>query len=97
MVLAAPAVRATVAEALRVGKTACHRPHFTAISGPVKVQPLKVRRSVERESRRVSKHQLAGLVVPVAFSKHNSVAESTQNKVFAVEERTPLKKTHLIP
>src|SRR5258708_30363208 len=34
MVLAATAVRATVAEALRVGKTACHGHHFTAISGP---------------------------------------------------------------
>jgi len=32
-VLAAPAVRATVAEALRVGKTACHWLHFTAILG----------------------------------------------------------------
>jgi hypothetical protein len=63
----------------------------------MKVQPLKVRRSVERESRRVPKHQLADLLAPVAFSKHNSVAESTQNKVFAVKDRTPSKKTHLIP
>jgi hypothetical protein len=38
-VLAAPAVMTTVAEAFRVGKKACHRPHFTAISGPVKVWP----------------------------------------------------------
>jgi hypothetical protein len=55
----------------------------------MKVQPLKVRRSVERESRRVSEHQLADLLVPAAFSKHHSVAESTQNKVFAGAERTP--------
>src|SRR5882757_5416927 len=34
MVLAATAVRATVTEALRVGKTACHGHHFTAIGGP---------------------------------------------------------------
>ncbi len=34
MALAASAVRATVAEALRVGKTACHGHHFTAIRGP---------------------------------------------------------------
>jgi hypothetical protein len=30
MVLAATAVRTTVVKALRVGKAACHRPHFTA-------------------------------------------------------------------
>jgi hypothetical protein len=63
----------------------------------MKVQPLKVRRSVERESRRVPKHQLADLLAPGAFPKHHPVAESTQIKVFAVEDRTPLKKTHLIP
>jgi hypothetical protein len=34
IVLAATAVRATVAEALRIGKTACHGDHFTAIGGP---------------------------------------------------------------
>src|SRR5882757_4572740 len=34
IVLAATAVRATVAEALRAGKTACHGHHFTAIGSP---------------------------------------------------------------
>jgi len=33
ILLAATAVRATVAEALRAGKTACHGHHFTAING----------------------------------------------------------------
>jgi hypothetical protein len=31
MVLAATAVRTTVAKALRIGKAACHRTHFTSI------------------------------------------------------------------
>src|SRR5882757_2746400 len=51
MVLAATAVRATVTEALRVGKTACHGHHFTAIGGPaVKSNRLFVRRAIRHES-----------------------------------------------
>src|SRR6266851_2686678 len=52
MVLAATAVRATVAEALRVGKTACHGHHFTAIGGPsVKPnRPLNKTRPQARKS-----------------------------------------------
>jgi hypothetical protein len=40
MVLAATAVRTTVAKALRIGKAACHRTHFTAIF-PVTVEVLQ--------------------------------------------------------
>jgi hypothetical protein len=41
MVLAATAVRATVAKALRFGKTASHRPHFTAILHGAEAQPVE--------------------------------------------------------
>jgi hypothetical protein len=53
-VLAAPAVRATVVEALRAWKTACHRHHFTAILHPVKVRLSegKTRRSAVRSLQR---------------------------------------------
>src|ERR1700692_4065375 len=63
MILAATAVRATVAEALRVGKTACHGHHFTAIGAPsVKSEcpPRKTRRSARRSppSRQQSAQQI---------------------------------------